>query len=86
MSSDHQPEHTPRVRLAALALASAISSARATSFVRTSGAQFTIDGREFFVVGVNNHYLTFGSQAEVLRVLDAAAAMGANNIRTFCSQ
>jgi hypothetical protein len=35
--------------------------------VRKSGTQFTIDGREFFVASVKNHYLTFGSQAEVLR-------------------
>jgi mannan endo-1,4-beta-mannosidase len=92
MSFDHHTNrNTPRARLAALALTSAIlasavlasASAHATSFVRTSGTRFTIDGREFFVAGVNNHYLTFGSQAEVLRVLDAAAAMGANTIRTF---
>jgi mannan endo-1,4-beta-mannosidase len=55
----------------------------ATSFVRTSGTGFTVDGRPFFVTGVNNHYLTFGSQNEVTRVLDDAAAMGANVVRTF---
>ncbi|WP_315986371.1 glycoside hydrolase 5 family protein [Bradyrhizobium sp. Bra78] len=55
----------------------------ATSFVKTSGTDFTVDGRQFFVVGVNNHYLTFGSRNEVTRVLDDAVAMGANVVRTF---
>jgi hypothetical protein len=32
---------------------------------------------------VNNHYLTFGSQDEVTRVLDDAVTMGANVVRTF---
>lgn len=35
------------------------------------------------MAGVNNHYLTFGSSAEVTRVLDDATAMGANVVRTF---
>ncbi|WP_349643105.1 glycoside hydrolase 5 family protein [Bradyrhizobium japonicum] len=55
----------------------------ATSFVKTSGTDFTVDGRQFFVVGVNNHYLTFGSRNEVTRVLDDAVAIGANVVRTF---
>ena len=54
-----------------------------TGFVRTEGTQFTLDGKPFFVAGVNNHYLTFGSRAEVLGVLDAAVAMKANTVRTF---
>ena len=41
-----------------------------------------MDGKTFFVTGVNNHYLTFGSHDEVTDVLDAAA-MGANVVRTF---
>jgi mannan endo-1,4-beta-mannosidase len=32
---------------------------------------------------VNNHYLPWGSNAEVTRVLDDAVAMGANVVRTF---
>lgn len=44
---------------------------------------FTVGARPFFPVGVNNHYLTYGTQAEVTRVLDDAAAMGANVVRTF---
>jgi hypothetical protein len=40
-------------------------------------------GRPFNVAGANNRYLTFGSKTEVIRVLDAAAAMGANVVRTF---
>lgn len=54
-----------------------------TSFIKAQGTRFTADGKPFFVTGVNNHYLTFGSQAEVTRVLDDAVAMGANVVRTF---
>ena len=53
------------------------------SFVKTSGTKFTVDGRPFFVTGVNNHYLTFGSRDEVTRVLDDSVAMGANVVRVF---
>jgi mannan endo-1,4-beta-mannosidase len=52
-------------------------------FVRSAGTGFVMDGRPFFVAGVNNHYLTFGSNEEVLRVLDDAAGLGANVVRTF---
>lgn len=52
-------------------------------FVRTAGTHFTLAGKPFFVAGVNNHYLTFGSRAEVLRVLDDAVALNANVVRTF---
>ncbi len=66
-----------------LAAAPSASAAPAAAFVRTSGTQFVLEGRPFFVTGVNNHYLTFGSREEVLRVLDDAVAMGANTVRTF---
>lgn len=72
--------------LALLFAPAAVSGAddpSATSFTKTSGTEFTADGRPFFVTGVNNHYLTFGSQDEVTRVLDDAVAMGANVVRTF---
>ncbi|MER8779067.1 cellulase family glycosylhydrolase [Mesorhizobium sp. M0189] len=65
------------------AVASAADDPPATSFIKTSGTNFTLDGRPFFVTGVNNHYLTYGSQDEVTRVLDDAVAMGANVVRTF---
>lgn len=65
------------------AVVSAADDPSATSFVKTSGTNFTLDGRPFFVTGVNNHYLTYGSQDEVTRVLDDAVAMGANVVRTF---
>lgn len=71
---------------ALLFVATAVSAAddlSATSFIKTSGTSFTLDGRPFFVTGVNNHYLTYGSQDEVTRVLDDAVAMGANVIRTY---
>jgi mannan endo-1,4-beta-mannosidase len=57
--------------------------AREHGFVGREGTHFVLDGKPFFVAGVNNHYLTFGSQSEVVRVLDDAVAMGANVVRTF---
>jgi hypothetical protein len=46
----------------------------ATAVVRTSGTEFAMDGKTFFVTGVDKRYLTFGSHDEVARVLDAAGA------------
>lgn len=57
--------------------------ASADPFVRTSGDQFVLNGAPFRVAGVNNHYLPWGSQQEVTRVLDAAVAMHANVVRTI---
>jgi mannan endo-1,4-beta-mannosidase len=67
----------------AAAAAHAADAPPTASFVKTSGTAFTVDGKPFFVTGVNNHYLTFGSKDEVVRVLDDAVAMGANVVRTF---
>lgn len=53
-----------------------------SGFVKAEGTRFTLDGKTFAVAGVNNHYLSYGSRAEVLRVLDDAKALGANVIRT----
>jgi mannan endo-1,4-beta-mannosidase len=69
--------------LFAPAAVSAADDASATAFIKTSETAFTVAGRPFFVTGVNNHYLTFGSQDEVIRVLDDAMAIGANVVRTF---
>jgi len=69
--------------ISAPAAVSAADDVSATSFIKTSGTEFTVDDRPFFVAGVNNHYLTYGSQDEVTRVLDDAVAMGANVVRTF---
>jgi mannan endo-1,4-beta-mannosidase len=69
--------------LAAPVAASAADNPPPMSFVKVSGTAFTVDGKSFFVTGVNNHYLTFGSRDEVTRVLDDAMAMGANVVRTF---
>lgn len=52
-------------------------------FVKTSGTMFTIRGKPFFITGVNNHYLTFGTEGEVLRVLDDSVALGATVVRAF---
>lgn len=54
-----------------------------TGFINTSGIDFTLAGKPFFVAGVNNHYLTFGTDLEVTRVLDDAVALGANTVRLF---
>jgi mannan endo-1,4-beta-mannosidase len=37
------------------AVASAADDPSATSFIKTSGTNFTLDRRPFFVAGVNNH-------------------------------
>jgi mannan endo-1,4-beta-mannosidase len=70
-----------------LMVAAAVSTARgepaATGFVRAEGSGFVVDGKPFRVAGANNHYLTFGSEAEVLRVLDDAVALQVNVLRTF---
>lgn len=68
------------------AVVSAANDPSATSHIKTSGTNFALDGRPFFVTGVNNHYLTYRSQAEVTRVLDDAVAMGANVVRTFSNR
>jgi hypothetical protein len=49
------------------------------------GPQFILDGGPFYVAGVNNHYLPWGSDTEIERLLDDAVAMGANVVRTFLS-
>jgi mannan endo-1,4-beta-mannosidase len=69
--------------LSSLAIVCAAEHSPATSFIEVSGTDFTLDGKPFFVTGVNNHYLIYGSQDEVTRVLDDAVAMGANVVRTF---
>jgi mannan endo-1,4-beta-mannosidase len=64
-----------------LAPAAAAGSRSDTPFIKASGAMFTLEGEPFFVTGVNNHYLTYASSNEVIRVLDDAVAMGANVVR-----
>lgn len=56
---------------------------RPGNFVQTSGSEFVLSGKPFHIAGVNNHYLTFASEGEVVRVLDDAVAMGANVVRIF---
>lgn len=70
---------------------SAVTAARAVAgavqskdrFVGTSATTFTLARKPFFVTGVNNHYLTYGTQSEVTSVLDDAVAMHANVVRVF---
>jgi mannan endo-1,4-beta-mannosidase len=52
-------------------------------FVKISGSMFTIGDKPFFITGVNNHYLTSGTESEVLRVLNDSVALGATVIRTY---
>ncbi|MER9159247.1 cellulase family glycosylhydrolase [Mesorhizobium sp. M0778] len=72
--------------LALLCVPAAVSAADSlapASFIKTSGTEFTVDGRPFFLTGVNSFYVTFASKDEVIRVLDDAVAMGANAVRIF---
>jgi hypothetical protein len=67
-------------------LSASTASASATNppamaVVRTSGTEFTMDGEMFFVTGVNNHCLTFGSHDEVTHVFDDAEAGAASDHR-----
>ena len=66
-----------------VALCFCAGRADADSFVTTRGTQFVLDDRPFYATGVNNHYLSWGTDVEVTRVLDDAVAMGANVVRTF---
>ena len=54
-----------------------------SGFIGRSGTHFTLNGSPFYVAGANNHYLSWGSQAEVDNVLNDAADMHLNVIRTF---
>jgi mannan endo-1,4-beta-mannosidase len=56
---------------------------RSDASVTVTGSSFTVDGKPFFVAGVNNYYLPYGTENEVIRVLDDAVALGANVVRTF---
>lgn len=69
--------------LLGLAVAQGAAAIEPDGFVSVSGGRFVHNGKPFAVAGVNNHYLTFGSAAEVTRVLDDAVAMHANVVRTF---
>src|SRR5262249_1370754 len=73
------------MRWCGLAVASVLfllnGAALAAEFVQTKGTGFTLNGNPLFVTGVNNHYLTSGSEKEVIRVLDDAVALGANVVR-----
>ncbi|MGD9804934.1 MAG: cellulase family glycosylhydrolase [Hyphomicrobiaceae bacterium] len=51
--------------------------------MKVDGTRFVLNGKTFPVAGVNNHYLSYGSKYEVLRVLDDAKDLGVNVIRTF---
>jgi mannan endo-1,4-beta-mannosidase len=69
--------------ISADALSEAISAEPSSNFIGREETHFILDGKPYFVAGINNHYLTFGSPIEVTRVLDDAVAMGANVVRTF---
>lgn len=61
------------------AAASTLNDPSATSFIKTSGTNFALNGRPFFVAGVNNHYLTYGSHDEAIRVQNRIAINGGVN-------
>lgn len=53
------------------------------AFVTTSGTQFVLGGKPYYVTGTNNHYIHFAPFTEVDRVLEHAAAMGLNVVRMW---
>ena len=65
-----------------LALAPPVRAAEAEApFVTAEGTGFVLDGRPFYVAGTNNHYLGWGTRAEVDSVLESAAGSGYNVVR-----
>jgi mannan endo-1,4-beta-mannosidase len=57
------------------------ATAAASPFVTTAGTRFLLDDRPFYVAGTNNHYLGWGTRAEVDQVLESAATSGYNVVR-----
>ncbi len=57
-----------------------------SSFVRRQGRHLVVDGKPFYVFGANQHFLFYMPQPVVDEVLEDAAALGLNAIRTwaFC--
>jgi mannan endo-1,4-beta-mannosidase len=53
------------------------------SFVRARGTQLSLDGQPFRVAGANNYYLGFAPDSMVESVLEMAAQMGLNALRTW---
>jgi len=74
-----------RVLFALLILISVLprSASAAEGFVTRSGTQFMLNNTVYNVAGMNNHYLSWASKGEVDAVLNDAAAMNANVVRTF---
>jgi mannan endo-1,4-beta-mannosidase len=64
-----------------LPLRFALPASAAPGFVTTSGTKFMLDGRPFYVAGTNNHYLGWGTRAEVDSVLNSAAQSDYNVVR-----
>jgi len=56
-----------------------------SEFVGYSGTHFTLNSSPFYVGGTNNHYIPWAAKNEVDNVLDDAAAMHFNVVRTFVS-
>ena len=54
-----------------------------SGFIRANGIHFTLSGQPFRVVGANNHYLGFETDAMVLPVFELAAGMNLNTMRTW---
>jgi hypothetical protein len=71
--------------LVTLTLANTSLQAQAipAGFVVPCGRLFCYNGRVFNVAGTNNHYLGWGTQAEVDQVLNDAKAMNLNVVRTI---
>lgn len=87
MFVSNRPSHAGQILYCAVftlvVILSAVETGRADDFVRASGTTFTFAEKPFFIAGINNHYLTYGTEAEVTQVLDDTVALGATVVRTF---
>ena len=70
-------------RLAAMGLAACTATGAASSFVRTSGPNFVIDGAPFRFSGTNNYYLSYQDEFMVRDVFARAAAHNFTVLRTW---
>ncbi|MBI1276785.1 MAG: hypothetical protein GC179_01520 [Anaerolineaceae bacterium] len=71
------------VLMTTVALAIPRVEAAPNGFVTPCGTNFCLNGQVFNVAGTNNHYLGFGTRAEVDQVLSDAKAMSVNVVRTI---
>lgn len=80
------PKGIGRLVLALLCLGSFLSEApraKADEFVRRAGSQLSVANRPYYFSGANQYYLFYQSQKMVDEVLEDAAVMGLDTVRTW---